>query len=82
MRTTVSIEESLLRSARERAARTGGTLSDVVNDSLRVLLADRPASRQSVTLPTFGGSGLRPGVDLEDKEALAAILDEGSDAAR
>jgi hypothetical protein len=26
-------------------------------------------------LPTYGGSGLRPGVDLEDKDSLAEILE-------
>jgi hypothetical protein len=24
----------------------------------------------------FGGSGLRPGVDLEDRDGLAAVLEE------
>ncbi|WP_157073263.1 hypothetical protein [Kribbia dieselivorans] len=26
-------------------------------------------------IPTYGGSGLQPGVDLEDKAALADLLD-------
>ena len=29
-----------------------------------------------VALPVFGGSGLRPGVDLEDKNGLASLLDD------
>lgn len=29
-----------------------------------------------VTLPTFGGSRLCPGVDLDDRDTLAALLDE------
>ena len=33
----------------------------------------------AVTLPSYGGSGLRPGVDLEDKDALSALLDEERD---
>lgn len=54
-------------------------MGDVVDDALRVLLAERPGPREPVELPVFGGSGLQPGVDLEDKEALAALLnDEGS----
>ncbi len=33
-------------------------------------------------LPTYGGSGLQPGVDLEDKEALSALLDPDEDRPR
>lgn len=29
-----------------------------------------------VEIPTYGGSGLQPGVDLEDKAALAELLDD------
>lgn len=77
MRTTVNLDEQLLVSAKELAARSQRSLSDVVNDALRTLLADRPlGARAAVRLPTFGGSGLQPGVDLEDKDALAALLDE------
>lgn len=83
MRTTVNIEDSLLVGAKEAAARSHRSLSDVVNDALRLLLAERaPEVRGRVRLPTFGGSGLRPGVDLEDKDALAALLDDGEADAR
>lgn len=39
------------------------------------LLAASSSDRRTVALPVFGGSGLRPGVDLEDKERLAESLD-------
>lgn len=79
MRTTVTIDDHLLEQAREIALRSRRTLGDVVDDALRLLLAERRDDRP-VTLPTFGGSGLRPGVDLEDRDALAALLDEERDA--
>ena len=82
MRTTVTIDDDLLRQAKSVAARTGRNLGDVVDDGLRALLVERPKSAGCrVTLPTFGGSGLQPGVDLEDKDALAALLDEPGDRA-
>ncbi|HWH28044.1 MAG TPA: ribbon-helix-helix domain-containing protein [Mycobacteriales bacterium] len=81
MRTTVSIDDELLREAKVAAARSGRTLSDVVTDALRVLLARQEDRGGSVTLPVFGGSGLQPGVDLEDKDGLAAVLDEAPDRA-
>lgn len=77
MRTTVNIDDGLLGRAREVAVRTGRSLGDVVDDALRVLLIERHATTPgAVDLPTSGGSGLQPGVDLEDKEALAELLDD------
>lgn len=76
MRTTVTIDDELLRRARAEALASGRSLGDIVDDGLRVLFGTRDrGARRTVTLPTFGGSGLRPGVDLEDKDALAELLD-------
>ncbi len=75
MRTTVNIDEHLLVEAKQIAARTGRSLGDVVDDALRVLLSRRDeGARTRVVLPTDGGSGLRPGVDLNDREAMAELL--------
>jgi hypothetical protein len=85
VRTTVNIDDALLRQAKEAAARAGRSLGDVIDDALRVLLVERrqPDRSAPVVLPVFGGSGLQPGVDLENKEALAELLDgAGDDAAR
>ncbi|MGQ0679743.1 MAG: type II toxin-antitoxin system VapB family antitoxin [Actinomycetota bacterium] len=77
MRTTVDLDEHLLAEAKSLAARTKRTLGQVVNDALRTALVDaRPAKAQRVVLKTYGGSGFQPGVDLDDKEALAEILGE------
>jgi Bacterial antitoxin of type II TA system, VapB len=78
MRTTVTIDDDLLRQARARALATASTLGGVVEDALRLLLAQHHAaiSAEPVELPVYGASGLRPGVDLEDKDALADLLDE------
>lgn len=77
MRTTVNIEDRLLHRARELATRTRRPLGAIVDDALRMLLSrvDQPDRAGAVDLPTHGGSGLQPGVDLEDKEALAALLE-------
>ena len=82
MRTTVSIPDDLLSDAKLAAAGSGRTLSDLVEDGLRLLLAraGQPSAASTLTLPVFGGSGLRPGVDLEDKEGLAALLDEPAES--
>lgn len=80
MRTTVTIDDRLLKQAKVAAARSGRSLSELVEDGLRLVVrADAPRTRERVALPTYGGSGLRPGVELEDKDALAALL--GDEAA-
>ena len=78
MRTTVSIHDELLASAKLRAKERGKTLSQLVEDGLRRELAvnDDPAERPPV--PIFrGGNGLRPGVDITSNRALYELLDEG-----
>jgi hypothetical protein len=77
VRTTVNIDDRLLKQAKVAASRSGRTLSDLVDDGLRLLLArTSPGARAPLELPTFGGSGLRPGVHVEDKAALLDLLDE------
>ena len=81
MRTTVTIDDHLLDSAKHLAVQKGTTVGSVIEDALRLLLGRTPARTTSrVSLRTYGGSGLQPGVDLEDKDALAALL--GDDAPR
>ncbi len=80
MRTTVNIDDQLLEDAKVSAVRRGLSLSSLVDEGLRLLLNTQPAAPGSVSLPTFGGSGLQPGVDLEDKDGLTATMDEDSGA--
>ena len=84
MRTTVNIEDRLLHHAKELATRTRRPLGAIVDDALRMLLSrvDQPDRTRTVDLPTYGGSGLQPGVDLEDKEALATLLEASDGDAR
>jgi hypothetical protein len=83
MRTTIRMDDALLRQAKEYAARTGTTLTSVIEDAVRELLARRraPGVREPIRLPTFDGEGLQPGVDLDDSASLIDLMDEG-DAAR
>ena len=80
MRTTSNLPEPLLAQARRRAAETGRTLTAFIADSVRESLARRPQNQPPVRLTTFRGSGLQPGVDLDDSAALQDLMD-GTDAA-
>ena len=78
MRTTVSISDPLLAEAKQAAARTGRTLSQVVEDALVQALSRRPeATKRPRRLPTYGAGGVLPGVDFVNASALRDLMDEG-----
>lgn len=72
MRTTIRIDDQLLSEAKARAARSGTTLTVVVEDALRAAFArrERGGRRRAVELPTFADSRLQPGIDLDDSADL------------
>ncbi len=82
MRTTVDLDDELLREVKRRATDSGRTMSETVRDLLRASLAAAPAGRRRpgrVKLITFSGApepGLQPGVDVSDNADLLEILDE------
>lgn len=76
MRTTIRLDEQLLTEAKRLAAETGRTLTSVIEDALRETLARRrmEVRRKRVTLRSFKGGSLRPGVDLDDSAALLDLM--------
>lgn len=80
MRTTVDIPVDLLAEAKVLAARGNRSLSAVVNDALRAFLARQQSDGPRVdwAFPTDGAGGLQPGVNLDDKAALADLLGDNA----
>lgn len=77
MRTTIRIEDLLFRQLKEKAARTGRTISDLVEDAVRASMnRAQPPPMRLEPLPVFGGSGVMPGVDLESSATLLDVMDE------
>lgn len=79
MRTTIRLNDHLLTEAKRYAAETRRTLTDLIADALREVLARRRAvgkKPKRVRLPTFQGDGLRPGVDLDNNAVLLDLMDE------
>ena len=74
MKTTLNLNDQLLRQAKERAARDGITLTKFVEDALRVKLmaADRETPFK-LRLRTVRGSR-PPNVDISDREALYDVI--------
>jgi hypothetical protein len=81
MRTTIRLDEKLLREAKLQAARRGTTLTALIEDALRESLArqHKTQQRKPVRLVTFGGKGLHPGVDLDDSAALLDLMESPHD---
>jgi hypothetical protein len=76
MRTVITIDDELHRRAKAYAGRHGTTLAALVSEALRVRLARPPAGRRpAVTLPTFGGEGLAPGLSLDDMSTVYDRMD-------
>lgn len=67
MRTTVRLDETLMKKARSEAARRGTTLTALIEKGLRLVLAEpvRATARRHVDLPVCSREGgTLPGVDL------------------
>jgi len=78
VRTTIRIDEALYRRAKSRAAETGRTVSDIIEDAVReALRPDLRRAEEPPPLPTFGAGGVLPGVDLSNNAALRDLMDEG-----
>ena len=82
MRTTVRLDEELLAEVKRHAADEGMTMTQVLDQALREMLARKRelAGRERVPLPSFTGKGLQPGVDLDDGAALLEVMDQEDDA--
>ncbi len=78
MRTTVTIDDALLDQVRRRAAERGRTVSDVIDDALRMQLATTSPRPKPRPVAIFGGgTGPAPGVDVTSNAAMAVAVDEG-----
>jgi hypothetical protein len=74
MRTTLDIEDALLRKLKEKAAREGLTLQRLANDLLRQALArGRESGTYSLELEGWEAEQ-QPGVDVLDRDKLWDLM--------
>lgn len=76
MKTTLNIDDTVMQRLREEAARTGTTMSELVEAGLRRILAEGAKSASAtVTLPPLpswrSGGAL---VDVADRDALDSAM--------
>jgi len=77
-RTTVRLPEDLLNRARRKAAAEGRTLTALIEDGLRLVVAEnkKPAKQKRVLPPVSKATGgLMPGIDLTHFSAIQEMDD-------
>ncbi len=82
MRTTLQIDDHLMRQVKKLAAETGRTLTGVVEDALCAALARRAMGKKEAepfVLPKLDLGPPLPGVDLDNSAALLDLMEEGDD---
>ena len=76
MRTTIEINDELMRQAKRLATDENIPLRQVVDRALRQLIGSRRVSRKKFKLRWSIESGrLQPGVRIEDRDALFDVMD-------
>jgi hypothetical protein len=75
MRTTIRLDETLLRRAKSMAASSGRSLNDFIADAVRAAVTPRSTRSAAPEIPVLAGGKLLPGVDLDDSAALIDLMD-------
>ena len=76
MRTTINLDDALLAEAKQVAARTGRSLTAVVEDALRESLRRRQDTARGPSSCQCSVRGVQPGVDLDDGVALLDLMEQ------
>lgn len=77
MRTTIDVDDALLRRAKAAAAGSGRSLNDLIVDALRSALTPNDEELRGSGLPLFEGGGLQTGVDLAHSATLLDLMERG-----
>lgn len=75
MKTTLNIEDQVLKNAKERAARDGITLTRLVEDAIKAKLLEDEKSVSYRFTPTVVTGSRPPNVDISERDALYEVID-------
>lgn len=73
MKTTLIIEDSVMRQLKEEAARRGCTMSELVESALRLMLLPGKRPPKVAELPAFSSGGAL--VEIADRDALYQAME-------
>lgn len=76
MKTTLNLDDMLLRAAKRRAAEEGKTLTRILEEALRQFIQPSARRKKSFRLkPLIKKGGKIPGVDLSDRDSLYELME-------
>jgi hypothetical protein len=73
MKTTLVIDDNVMKALKREAAARGRTMSELVETALRMLLRSRRRSPDVPELPVFDGGSAR--VNIADRDALYDLME-------
>lgn len=76
MKTTLNIDDRVMKRLREESARQGRNMSELVESALRLLFQAPKEAGKLPPLPSMRSGGHR--VDVADREALYRTMEEGA----
>lgn len=76
MRTTLNIKNEIMQLVRKRAAESGKTITEIVEQALRKEVAGLPPRADKFVLRWSSVSGKAlPGIDLADRDSLYSAME-------
>jgi predicted transcriptional regulator len=76
MRTTIRLDDALLKEVKRFATENNQTLTSVIEEALREKLARRKAALERKPFKLITAKGrLRPGIDISDNAAVRDVMD-------
>ncbi len=76
MRTTLNLDDQLLKLAKHRAIEQGVSLSEFIENVIRQSFSRQSVDHKTVRLITTAGPGVKPGVDLDNARSMLDIMDD------
>jgi hypothetical protein len=73
MKTTLIIDDAVMAQLKQEAVRQGRTMSEMVEEALRLLLQSQKSRRPLSPLPSFKSGGHL--VDIADRDALYQAME-------
>ena len=77
-RTTVNIDDPLLRELKSLGKAENLSLAEIVSETIALGLAARMRAKKASLVFRWVSQPLEPLVDLRDKDAVSAVLDDDS----
>jgi plasmid stability protein len=76
MRTTLNLDDDLMRTLKSRAAETGRTMTELIEEAIREMLAQPREQSGKREFPWVTVQGrVRPGIDITDRDSLLEAME-------